>query len=182
MCSTSVFQILHCGTSIIDHLGWPRENSSHPWVLECISSTRGSWWLLKIVTTRPQTKLLYWGGNDQQILVFVFHSKQWVDTSHHIPSSSSWGSGFGGSFYDSSVKSTVFFARGGTTWLGRLVWGHWFVAPRLTAPKPWRMSQLVNMTCSHTASLSSTTPPTKGQKSGISSRLSSSTQYCSPLA
>ena len=71
---------------------------------------------------------------------------------------------------------------GGTTWLEMLVWGHQFVAPMLISPKPWRMSQLVNVTCSHTTSLSSTTPPAKGQKSGLSGRLSSSAQYCSPLA
>ena len=69
-----------------------------------------------------------------------------------------------------------------STQLNRLVWGHWFVAPGWTAPKPWRISQLVNVICSRTVSLSSITLPANGQRLGLSGRLSSSTQYCSPLA
>ena len=45
--------------------------------------------------------------------------------------------------------------------LKTVVWGHWLVDPRGIAPKPWTTSQLVNVTCSHTASLSSTTLPAK---------------------
>ena len=65
---------------------------------------------------------------------------------------------------------------------GELGWGHWLVTPGLTLPKPWKRSHLVNMTCSLTISLNSMTLPAKGWKSGLSRGLSSSTQYCSPLA
>ena len=71
---------------------------------------------------------------------------------------------------------------GSATLLDELVWGHWFIAPRLTLPKSWRRSQLVNTMCSLTTSLNSMTPPAKGQKSGLSSGVSFSAQYCSPLA
>ena len=70
---------------------------------------------------------------------------------------------------------------GSNTQLKRLIWGHWFVASEWTTPKPWRTSQLVNVTCSLTTSLNSTTPPAKGWKSWLSSRLCFSAQYCSPL-
>ena len=66
--------------------------------------------------------------------------------------------------------------------LNRVVSGHWLVDPRWIAPKPQTTSQLVSVTCSHTVSLSSTKLPAKGQRSGLSSRLSFSAQYCSPLA
>ena len=69
-----------------------------------------------------------------------------------------------------------------STWLNRVVWGHWLVAPKWTTPKSWTTSQLGNVTCSCTVSLSSTTLPARGWRSGLSSRLSFSTQYCSPLA
>ena len=68
-----------------------------------------------------------------------------------------------------------------STQLNWAVWGHWFVDPRWIAPKPWTTSQLVNVTCSHTVSLSSTTLPAKEQRSGLSGRLSFSAQYRSPL-
>ena len=63
-----------------------------------------------------------------------------------------------------------------------LIWGHWLVAPRLTLPKPWMMSCLVNITCSFTLSLKSMTLLAEGWKSGSSGRLSFSTQYCNPQA
>ena len=66
--------------------------------------------------------------------------------------------------------------------LVELVWGHWLVASRLTLPKPQMMSHLVNMTCSFTPSLNSMTLLARGQISGSSGRLSSSTQYCNPQA
>ena len=64
----------------------------------------------------------------------------------------------------------------------RLVWGPWFIALRSILPKSWRRSKLVNMTYSFTVSFNSMTLPTKGWKLEPSSRLSFSTQYCSPLA
>ena len=67
------------------------------------------------------------------------------------------------------------------TWLNRVVWGHQLVDPRWIAPKPQTTTLLVNVTCSHTVSLSSTTLPAKGQRSRLSSRLSPSAQCCSPL-
>ena len=49
-----------------------------------------------------------------------------------------------------------------STWLNRVVWGHWLVDPRWITPKPQTTSQLVNVTYSHTVSLSSTTLPANG--------------------
>ena len=80
-----------------------------------------------------------------------------------------------------SIKSSL-LTGGDSTWLNSMVWGCWFVAPWWTTLRPQRISQLVDVTCSHIVSLSSTTLPTKGQKSGLSSGLSSSAKYCSPLA
>ena len=66
--------------------------------------------------------------------------------------------------------------------LVELVWGHWLVPPGLTLPKPQMMSHLVNMTCSFTLFLNLMMLLTNGWKSGFSGGLSSSAQYCNPLA
>ena len=55
-----------------------------------------------------------------------------------------------------------------STQLNRVLWGHWLVDPRWITPKPQTTSLLVNVTCSHTVSLSSTTLPAKGRFLGFS--------------
>ena len=66
--------------------------------------------------------------------------------------------------------------------LNKVVWYHWLVDPRWIAPKCWTTSQWLKVTCSCTASLSSTTLPTKGQRSALLGGLNFSAQYCRLLA
>ena len=65
--------------------------------------------------------------------------------------------------------------------LNKVVRCHWLVDPRWIAPKPWTTSHWLKVTCSCTASLRSTTLPTKGQRSVLLGRLNFSTPYCRPF-
>ena len=66
--------------------------------------------------------------------------------------------------------------------LSKVVWCHWLMDPRCISPKSWTTSQWLKVTCSHTASLSSTMLPTKGWRFALLGGLNFSAQYCRPLA
>ena len=70
---------------------------------------------------------------------------------------------------------------GDSIWLNRVAWGHQLVDPRWVTPKPCTTSQWSKVTYSCTVSLSSTTLPAKGQKSGLRGRLSFPPNIAGPL-
>ena len=127
------------------------------------------------IAVGSQIELPYRGSDNKQVPTFSFCSGCWV--VHSVMSSSAVD---GVAEVVASVKSCS--STGSLNMqLNKVVWGHWLVDPRWIAPKPWTTCQWLKVTCSCTASLSSTMLPTKGQRSRLLGRLSFSAQYCRPL-
>ena len=164
----SLVQCLYSGTSIYDCPGRPRENSSHPWVPECVFITVGILGL-----SLPGPKLSCLTTSRYQFSPSVPNS----GVEHPAASSSATGEVVWVVTSAKSCSSTG----GDSMQLNRVVWGHLLVDPRWITPKPWTTSQWLNVTCSLTISLNSAMIPTKGWRSGLLGRLSFSAQYCRPL-
>ena len=167
--------------SVMSHTpSTPSQWCLHNWLPwfdpEKMAAICGFWTMFPLCESVVDLSGLSLPGHKQQVLVLSFCSRWWV--VHLAMSSSAMGEAV---WVVVSIKSCP-LTGSDSMQPNRAVWGHQLVDPRWITPKPQTTSQLVNVTCSCSVSLSSTTLPAKGQRSELSSGLTFSAQYCSPLA
>ena len=158
----SLVQLLHSGTSITD---CPEKVAAIRWFQNVFSSCGSVVYLFVLLPPGPKLSCP---------TEAVMNSRYWFSLSvpdsgvvHPVTSSSAMGEA---AWVVVSIKSCPSTGSDGMQ-LNRVVGGHWLVALRWITPKLCPTSQWLKVTCSHTVSLSSTTLPAKGWRSGLLSRL-----------